>query len=225
MHTLSRNQWLTALQSCQAHSCSLFFSLKVWSMSHSYSSTVRAVTDLMCCRKASRLCLGCGKETHTLAGGKRLVCCFVCVRLLCWTSHVWQKTLPVDATAGEETSESAWESDIWRGWPLTVKRACFQCSQWLHISSFVYSKVGKKNVYFWGVFFRCLSLFYCTKHKKKNQFEASEETEAETCPCVRCPCFYLVASLAFLSQINLSFLLPGFSFVFFLFFFYIHQNL
>lgn len=79
MHTLSRNQWLTTPQSCQAHSCSLFFSLKVWSMSHSYSSTVRAVTDLMCCRKASRLCLGCGKETHTLAGGKRLVCCFVCV--------------------------------------------------------------------------------------------------------------------------------------------------
>lgn len=66
------------------------------------------------------------------------------------------------------------------------------------------------------MFFRCLSLFYCTRDKK-NQLEASEETEAETCPCISCPCFYSVASLAFLSQINLSFLLPSFSFVFFCF--------
>lgn len=76
--------------------------------------------------------------------------------------------------------------------------------------------MGEKTCIFGGCFSAVCLFFYCTKDKK-NQLEASEETEAETCPCISCPCFYSVASLAFLSQINLSFLLPCFSFGFFCF--------
>lgn len=50
---------------------------------------------------------------------------------------------------------------------------------------------------------------------KKNQLNASEETEAEICPFIICQVYYLVVSLAFLSLISMSFNLPCFSSVLF----------
>lgn len=195
MHTLSRNQWLTTPQSCQAHSCSLFFSLKVWSMSHSYSSTVRAVTDLMWCRKASRLCLGCGKETHTLAGGKRLVCCFVCMWVcVCVRAFALLNNSCVtkDFACGcncrgrnkwvglrewylERLTSDGEESML----PLfTVTSHQFLCLL----------ESGGERVFLGGVFPLSVS-FFTAQRIKKNQLEASEETEAEDLPSYQLPMF------------------------------------
>lgn len=144
-------------QSCQAHSCSLFFSLKVWSMSHSYSSTVRAVTDLMCCRKASRLCLGCGKETHTLAGGKRLVCCFVCVCVcvcVCFVEHLmcdkrlclWMQLQGKKQVSRPERVIFG-EADLWR----RREHASSVHSDFTSVPLFT-QKWEKKRVFLGGVF-------------------------------------------------------------------------
>lgn len=172
---------------CQEHICSLFFSFKVWRLSHSYSSILIAVTDLMCCCEPTGLSLQCWwKLTHMLTGGKvptLLVCC-VCVSVPN-SSCVTEDFARGGSHGGRNkccTGLKEWYLEIsYSVWPLAAKRAPFYCSGWLYINSFVQSTVRK--IYLLG--FLCyLSLkvpFYCTKDRKINQ-PLLNKTEADSCP-------------------------------------------
>lgn len=156
MLTLSGNQWLTTPQSCQEHSCSLFFILKVWSTSYPRSSTARAVTDLMCCRRATRFCLGWGQETRRWQTPCVLlrVCTRVCVRarfvehVMCDRRFCLWKRLQGKKQVGlwerylESLTFNGEESRV-----LTVTSHHFSCVL-----------DSRKNVCFGGVFFQCITL-------------------------------------------------------------------
>lgn len=119
MHTLSTNQWLTTLSKTQLLIVIHFESVECESFVLVHCESCDWFNVLP---QRGQILPGMQGAGNTQVANA--LCAALCERArlracsLCWTSHVWQEILPVDAAAGEETSrlvrEIFGEFDLWQ---------------------------------------------------------------------------------------------------------------